>query len=280
MDTPIVPKKLPITVAMVLFNNEAIVEKSLKTFADLADEIVIIHDGPCADRTLEIARRYTDRVYVRSHAGSAEAHRIEALELASNDWVLQLDADERLSDELRAALPALIEHPQADIYDLAFHWYLDGVWEQGMYRNVLFRKSRISLIGSIHEYIRPLDASVKTLRVEAPLLHEQELGRFTAHGKVKRKKWSKIHADNLVAGVGRVSKWNYQGTTWHRADELRLRHPVLLGMLATPAFHVFKAFRALIAKRSRFLFRSALMAAGYNYVVYAQVAALRLGLKP
>ena len=71
-----------------------------------ADEIVVV-DSESTDRTVAIAREFTDRVVVRPWPGYVEQKNFAAGQ-ASHDWVLSLDADERitpaLADEMRAAL--------------------------------------------------------------------------------------------------------------------------------------------------------------------------------
>ena len=112
--------KLPITAVMVIRNEEKLLERSLRSFADLVDEIVIVHDGPCADRSLEIARRYTDKIFVRQPEGTSERHRPFSYAQASHDWLLEIDPDESLSPEFRARLPELVNDPAADLYDVAW----------------------------------------------------------------------------------------------------------------------------------------------------------------
>src|SRR5207247_9078400 len=72
------------------------------------DEIVVV-DGGSRDRTAAVARRFTDRVLVNPWPGY-RAQKQFALDAARGEWVLNLDADERVSpelgDEIRAALPA------------------------------------------------------------------------------------------------------------------------------------------------------------------------------
>ena len=71
-----------------------------------ADELIIV-DAQSADDTVSIARRFTDRVFVREWPGYV-AQKNYAASLASHDWILSLDADERvtpaLADEIRSTL--------------------------------------------------------------------------------------------------------------------------------------------------------------------------------
>ena len=71
-----------------------------------ADEIVVI-DSESTDGTVEIARRYSDRVIVRSWPGYS-AQKNFAAEQATHDWILSLDADERVSPELATEIRTLL----------------------------------------------------------------------------------------------------------------------------------------------------------------------------
>ena len=44
-------QKLPITLVMCVYNEEKIIEKALKSTIDYVSEIVVVHDGPCSDKT-------------------------------------------------------------------------------------------------------------------------------------------------------------------------------------------------------------------------------------
>ena len=92
-----------------------------------ADEIVVV-DSHSADDTVAIARQHTDRVVVHDWLGHIEQKNYAA-SLASHDWILSLDADERvtapLADEIRATLAA--EPPHAAFRIPRVTWHL-GRW--------------------------------------------------------------------------------------------------------------------------------------------------------
>jgi len=55
-----------ITAIIIIYNEEIKIEDCLKTIHDF-DQIIVIHDGECSDRSLEIASKYTDDIYVLPH---------------------------------------------------------------------------------------------------------------------------------------------------------------------------------------------------------------------
>ncbi|HEY0720726.1 MAG TPA: glycosyltransferase family 2 protein, partial [Gammaproteobacteria bacterium] len=73
-----------------------------------ADEIVIVDSGS-SDNTVEIAQRYTSKVFVESDWQGYGIQRQRAQRYATGDWVLMLDADERVTPELRASIEQVLK---------------------------------------------------------------------------------------------------------------------------------------------------------------------------
>lgn len=82
------------------------IEPALQSVAGWADEIVVFDSGS-TDGTVEIVRRYTERVFVTDWPGFG-VQRQRCLEAAQGDWVLVLDADERATPALRREIDALL----------------------------------------------------------------------------------------------------------------------------------------------------------------------------
>lgn len=91
-----------------------------------ADEIVIVDTGS-DDGTLEVAERHGARV-VRSEWRGFGLQKQFAVEQAENDWVLCLDADERVSPELRASIERALAAPAAPVYRMARRNRFMGRW--------------------------------------------------------------------------------------------------------------------------------------------------------
>lgn len=94
-----------ISACIISFNEEQRIEECLQSLAGIADEIIVV-DSLSTDRTVEIASRYTDKIYHQKFLGHVEQKNL-AVSRASHDWILSLDCDERLSPELHAALLAV-----------------------------------------------------------------------------------------------------------------------------------------------------------------------------
>lgn len=128
------------------FNEEDNIAAALESVA-WADELIVV-DSFSTDATAAIARRYTPRVIQHAFASHGAQHNF-ADSLCTHDWVLVLDADERLTPELSAALQQLRQQGGADAdgYRMARRaWYL-GRWirHSGWYpdwQTRLYRRAR------------------------------------------------------------------------------------------------------------------------------------------
>jgi glycosyltransferase involved in cell wall biosynthesis len=111
------------------------------------DELVIV-DSFSSDRTVEICREYTTRVIQHAWPGYVEQKRF-ALSQATHEWVLNVDADEEVSPELRDEILAILQRndPAVDgLYVPRLVYYLDRWWWRGWYpgyRLRLFRKPKV-----------------------------------------------------------------------------------------------------------------------------------------
>ena len=94
-------KKL--SVVLATFNEEKNLGRCLDSVKDMAWEIVIV-DGTSKDRTVEIAREYGAKVTVTTNPPIFHINKQKAIDKASGDWILQLDADEVVSSELAAEI--------------------------------------------------------------------------------------------------------------------------------------------------------------------------------
>lgn len=118
---------LKVSVCIVAYNEEKNIRDCLES-VKWADEIIVV-DSLSHDKTVEICRNYTDRIYQRPWPGHIEQKNY-ALDLANHEWILAIDADERLS-------PSLIEEVTGELkfsgdtingYYFPRHSYYLGRW--------------------------------------------------------------------------------------------------------------------------------------------------------
>ena len=118
-----------LTVTVITRNESSNVEAALAS-ARWADEIVVV-DAESTDETAAIARRHADRVEVRPWPGFS-AQKNYAASIASHDWILSLDADERLTPELAAEIRALMaSEPSRRGYRVPRVTHYLGRWIRG-----------------------------------------------------------------------------------------------------------------------------------------------------
>ena len=135
-----------VSVSLITFNEESNVRACLES-AKWADEIVVV-DSFSTDATQAIAREYTDRVIEREWRGINDQRQF-ALEQCSGPWVLCIDADERVTPELRDEILAVLSGPDPDCAGFLIPrkaWYL-GRWIKHCgwypdYKPRLFRKDK------------------------------------------------------------------------------------------------------------------------------------------
>jgi len=112
-----VERKQSLSVIIIAQDEADRIEPCLQSVAGWADEIIVLDSGS-SDDTVEIARRYTDKVFETDWPGYGPQKQ-RALEKASCDWVLSIDADERVTPELRHDIDAALdEQPECTGYRL------------------------------------------------------------------------------------------------------------------------------------------------------------------
>jgi glycosyltransferase involved in cell wall biosynthesis len=113
----------PVTISAIIItkNEEANIRECLASLA-WVDEIVVVDSGS-DDRTVEICREFSDRVYLHDWPGFGP-QKNRALDYATSDWVFSIDADERVSPELRAEILAVIRQDGVGAYEIPrLSWY-------------------------------------------------------------------------------------------------------------------------------------------------------------
>ena len=145
-----------ISVIIVARNEENNMRQCLET-VKWADEIVMV-DQTSADLTVKIAKEFTDNIYVVEPKGYCEPDRIFALEKTSFDWILCIDADERISVELIQEIGLIVssDNIEYDGYLIPRRNYIFGrqmkYGGHGHDKQLrLFKKNRTKLSHKIHE---------------------------------------------------------------------------------------------------------------------------------
>jgi glycosyltransferase involved in cell wall biosynthesis len=205
------PPANSISACLVVRNEEAVIERCLTSLVDVVDEIVLVHDGECEDRTLEIAERFGCRIFQRPLVGHAEATTVFGFEQLRGEWIVSLDADEYLSEPLRAHLRELVSDSEVNGYELLWRVW-DGqryITEHGPYKLALFRRAKVHVLGMHHSPER-VDAPVK--RVDLQLEHRPTYNNFALRTVLtKWRRSARLHARQLTSDFAELPKFNWDG---------------------------------------------------------------------
>lgn len=105
-----------ISAAIATYNEEENIGGCLESIRGLVDEIVIV-DGTSSDKTVEIAKSYGSKVVVADNPPIFHINKQKAFDLSSGDWILYLDADERVTEKLAQEIKKVTNMSDGEIED-------------------------------------------------------------------------------------------------------------------------------------------------------------------
>lgn len=194
------------SVVIITENEEANIRRCLES-VKWADEIIVVDSGS-TDTTLDICKEYECKVFHREWDGYANQKNY-ALDQASGDWILSLDADEEVTSELAKELWQAVNSDSADAYSIPRlnnflgRWMRHGGWYPD--RQLRFFKRNVGRFKVIplHECVEIKDPSVRLGKLSAPLRHYtyQTVADFIK----KADRYTSIEADAMIK-EGRLPK--------------------------------------------------------------------------
>lgn len=148
---------ITISLCMIVKNEEKTIERCLSSICGLVDEIIVVDTGSI-DRTKEIVRKFTDKIYDFKWVNDFSKARNYAFSLAAMDYQMWLDADDIITEDEAAKFLHLKETLSADVdvVTMKYHTHFD---EHGnpvftsTRERLLKRKSNFVWNDSVHEYI-------------------------------------------------------------------------------------------------------------------------------
>ena len=227
------------SVILITKNEEAAIARVLRSVA-FADEIVVVDSGS-TDRTVEIARELGAKVTVTDYWPGFGTQKNRALDFATGDWVLSLDADEWLTaesaEEIRRAVAAsaagtaAYRMPRRSSFCGRFLQH-SGWWPDYVVR--LFRRGQARFSDdSVHERVIA-DGTIGTLR--EPIMHETFADLDDLVGKMNRYSTltaQQLHRDGRTSGlIEAVARalWAFLRTYVFRAGFLDGREGFMLAV--------------------------------------------------
>jgi glycosyltransferase involved in cell wall biosynthesis len=193
-----------LSVIIITKNEEENITSCLKT-VDWADEIIIV-DAESEDNTVNIAKGFTSKIHIRKWQGYANQKKY-ALNLAENEWVLSIDADERVTPELKNEILNL--KPDYDGYRIRRENYFLSKeitscgWDKD-YQLRLFRKSKTEVVEKlVHEGFA---VTGKVGHLDNVIIHNTFSSIHNYLGKVNT--YSSLKADELFRkNKSKVTRW-------------------------------------------------------------------------
>jgi glycosyltransferase involved in cell wall biosynthesis len=201
---------MKISATIITFNEAENIGEACQSVA-WADEIVVV-DSESTDATREIASQCGARVIVNPWPGFATQKQF-AVEKATHDWVFSLDADERVSPELKSSIEALRgtdETRLADGFRVARRAFYLGRWIRGGgwypdYQLRLFRRTRGSWSPRlIHESVK-MTAGARIEKLNGDLLH-YSMRDATHHQRMIEERYAPLGAQQMFADGKRTSR--------------------------------------------------------------------------
>jgi glycosyltransferase involved in cell wall biosynthesis len=114
--------KNKISVAIATYNEEKNIARCLDSIKDWVDQIVIV-DGQSQDDTVKVAKRYSATLIMAKNEKMFHLNKQKAIDACTGDWILQLDADEVVSDELKEEIiRTILPRRQAGNHQMNGYW--------------------------------------------------------------------------------------------------------------------------------------------------------------
>jgi (heptosyl)LPS beta-1,4-glucosyltransferase len=184
-----------LSVVITAWNEEKNLPRVVASVKKIADEIVVV-DTQSSDNTFEVAKKLGCKVFKHDNTGVVEPVRNFSISKAQGDWILLLDADEELSQDLLEKIKTVIKENKADYYRIPRKNIIFGKWIQSehwwpdyVYR--LFKKGSVVWEDKIHSvpFTKGTGADLPIQENSAIVHHHYEtvsqyvdrLNRYTDH---------------------------------------------------------------------------------------------------
>lgn len=148
----------------IVKNEEEFLPFSIRSIYNVVDEIIVV-DGCSTDRTVEIAKSFDKtRTVLYCDSPDYSVNRNLALEAATGDWLMPMDADMVFYSDIDEVVPRLIRNPRVDVY---YCWFYHLMREPGLMQNssdydplyrrdffLVRRRPRLRWVGAVHERLK------------------------------------------------------------------------------------------------------------------------------
>jgi len=193
-----------ISVIVITKDEEKNISDCLKS-VEWADEIIVV-DSESTDKTIELAKKFTDKIFIRKWEGYVPQKRY-AMSLAKNEWVLSIDADERITPELKEEIQILSQNDFNGFRIRRKNFLMNKEitscgWEKD-YQLKLFRKDKADLNDRLVHEKFIVEGKVGTLK--NPMLH-YTFSSFTDYLN-KINYYTSLKAQELFNSKNKIGGW-------------------------------------------------------------------------
>ncbi|OGD92746.1 hypothetical protein A2697_01115 [Candidatus Curtissbacteria bacterium RIFCSPHIGHO2_01_FULL_41_44] len=209
---------MKLSVVISAYNEEKMIEDCLSSVKDLADEIIFV-DNSSTDKTPQIAKKYTDKIFTRvNDPVMLNRNKNYGFSKAAGDWILSLDADERLTPELSAEIRKKIDVNQYSGYEISRKNIIFGKWIKHSiwwpdYNLRLFKKGKGKFPEKhVHEKIK-VDGEVGKLENSMIHYNYQTVSQFI---NKLNKTYTESETENFLKS-GKSINW-YDAIRWPTSD--------------------------------------------------------------
>ncbi len=181
--------------AIIPTGNEAHNIEDVLQSVSFADEIMVV-DSYSTDNTVELAKKYTDFIIQKEYENSA-SQKNWAIPQATHEWILLVDADERITDELKKEIQEILEQGS----DFAGYW----IYRDNMFMGRLLKDSGIKGDKCIRLFRKSL-CHYEEKHVHAEIIAQGEIGTLK-HRMIHN---TYVNLNNFYAKMNRYADWQAQ----------------------------------------------------------------------
>jgi glycosyltransferase involved in cell wall biosynthesis len=199
-----------LSVVIICKNSAGVIEKTLQSFSGLTDDIVV-YDNGSSDGTQEIVKQVGANLFSGSWEGFGKTKN-KANSLAKYNWILSLDADEAIDDELKLSLQQLPCNSEKAVYDLLFRNFVGkrylkyGEWGRDHHIRLFNRNDVTWNDAAVHEQLIIPDG-IQIQRLKGYVLHRTASNFQEFENKMVG--YASLNAQKYF-GQGKKSSWGKQ----------------------------------------------------------------------
>lgn len=240
---------MKLSVVLATYNEEENIASCLKSIKNIATEIIVV-DGESTDNTRKIATKLGAKVYTKKNHPIFHINKQIALQKAKGTWILQLDADEQVDNQLNKSIQKIVNQkttPPINGYYLKRKNFFLGSWlkKGGQYPDPVIRLVKNSQASfpqkSVHEQIK-VNGKVATL--EGHLIHNTAptFARYLQNSN----RYTSLTAKELQKQKASFSLFNWMNYLFIKPlitfTNLFIRHKGFLDGFAGFVFALFSGF--------------------------------------